>query len=1146
MACVAATNGRCSRHDPQADRERAGVAPLSTVRATRPAAYRIDGGSASREAFYAAACDPRRSVTVEACAGAGKTWMLVSRVLRALLEGAEPHEILAITFTRKAAGEMRTRLQEWLRAFAHGQCDDERRFTELRARGLDEARAREFAPLLGGLYERVLNAGRPVEIRTFHAWFSQLLRGAPIDLLTQLGLHAEVEIVDDLSEHWPAILRRFHAAVLADAALGADFHALIRDRGRSQARRWLDAAWDKRVELELADAAGTLEASVPPAHRHWPSYAVYGHPAEHVDAPAVAAVLRAATVAMRADKGGTCRRQGELLAAALDAAEPRARFDAARAALYTQEGKPRQRIDAPGVAAALEVLEDIQRACHQQACHEEHLRMVRLARVLLREAAAYKRARGLADMADLERCALALLRDATLAGWVQERLDARIRHVLIDEFQDTSPLQWQALQAWLSGYAGAGGGASGQRPPSVFIVGDPKQSIYRFRRAEPRVFEAAREFVTEGLEGSHLACDHTRRNAPQVLAAINAVFEEAQRAGDFTGFRRHTTEIDPVAQAGVFALPRQLRPAAADVGGTAGTDDPTAWRDSLTVARVIAEERVREPEARRVGATVRDLLADGGWKAGEIYVLCRKRESLGLVAASLSALHLPHAAAEDFTLLDAIEARDLVAVLDVLVSPRHTLSLAHALRSPLFGASDDDLVLLASVAAERGGWWPALLHGDVPSPSLRRAADLLRRWRGAASALPPHDLLDRIVAEGSYRERVAAAVPRERRIAALGAIDALLGLALTLDGARYATPYNFVRALKRRALRVASPAQLDAVQLLTVHGAKGLEARAVFVVDADPEPRAAESALLLVDWPVEAAQPLVCAFVYSELRCAPSLEPLRDREIQARRREELNGLYVAMSRARELLVFSATAPYQVPADRSWWQRIEGVAAPWQPALAGAADATADVDVPVLRVLPPWRGPVLASTASTASTAAPALAASRPPPGEDEPTRLGKAVHRVLEWAAAAPSDVAIAFLADAAAREFDVAAVEVERIAGVIWNSPDCARFFRGPALSWAGNEVDVADGGDVLRIDRLVALDDAGALTWWVLDYKLRHAPERDPAYRAQLRRYARAVRRLQPGAHVRCAFVSGEGSLVEIDVDAIEDVPGATEARN
>ena len=127
--------------------------------------------------------------------------------------------------------------------------------------------------------------------------------------------------------------------------------------------------------------------------------------------------------------------------------------------------------------------------------------MVRLGRALLTAFADYKRARGLADMADLERCALALLRDDELSGWVQERLDARVRHVLIDEFQDTSPLQWHALHAWLSAYAGAGGGASGQSPPGVFIVGDPKQSIYRFRRAEPRVFDAAHALRRRGSGG---------------------------------------------------------------------------------------------------------------------------------------------------------------------------------------------------------------------------------------------------------------------------------------------------------------------------------------------------------------------------------------------------------------------------------------------------------------------------------------------------------------------------------------------------------------------------------------------------------------------------------------------------------------------
>ncbi|MEO7336874.1 MAG: UvrD-helicase domain-containing protein, partial [Caldimonas sp.] len=1012
----------------------------------RPA-YTVDGASVSREAFYATACDPRRSVSVEACAGAGKTWMLVSRILRALLDGAEPHEILAITFTRKAAGEMRSRLNQWLSDFAAPRCGDPERVQALRDRGLSEAQARALAPALGGLYERVLRSGRRVEIRTFHAWFAQLLRAAPIELLNELGLHAEMEVVDDLSEHRARIQRRFHAAVLADASLSADFHALVRERGRSQVAKWFDAAWNKRIEIELADAAGSLEPSVPSATRHWPRHAALEHPAHRLRSDAAEALLREAVGAMSRQSGATCRKQGRLLEMALDLEDHVAKFEDAHAALFTLKGEPRKGIESAGIGDLLELLADIRRACLQQSAHEEHLRMVRLARVLLRETAAYKRARGLADMGDLERCALALLRDSTLSGWVQERLDMRVRHLLIDEFQDTSPLQWHALHAWLSAYAGAGGGASGQRPPSVFIVGDPKQSIYRFRRAEPRVFDGARAFIAGGLGGHALACDHTRRNAPEVLAVINDVFDEAQQHAEFAGFRRHTTEIESIPGAGVVAMARRMRSETIKPGEAVRPVDE--WRDSLTQARIELEEKVREPEAREVAAAVHDLITSGGVEPGEIYVVCRKRESLRLVADRLAALHVPFAAPEDYSLLDAVEARDLVATLDVLASTQHDLSLAQSLRSPLFGADDPDLVALALEAQGRGDWWPALMrapHEDTRSPALRRAAELMLRWRTAARTLPPHDLLDRIVAEGEYRERVAAAVPAERRAAALGAIDALLGLALTLDGARYSTPYNFVRALKRRAVKVAAPARPDAVQLLTIHGAKGLEARAVFIMDADPEPQNAESATLLVDWPVESEHPVACAFVYSETYCAPSLEPMRDREVAARRREELNALYVAMTRARERLVFSATEPYRIPLERTWWQRVESRVTPWTASAASAGGTARPVSAGFISILPRWSGaaPVGAMRAAQ-------------PVATDESSRLGQAVHRVLEWAGNAPAEVDLGLLGEAAAREFDAPAAEVARIAGLIWQSPACARFFRGPGLQWAGNEVAVA-----------------------------------------------------------------------------------------
>jgi ATP-dependent helicase/nuclease subunit A len=1113
---------------------------VHNAKATFQAAYQSDGRDVDAASFYAVACDPRRSVVVEACAGAGKTWMLVSRMLRALLDGAKPQDILAITFTRKAAGEMRARLNEWLAEFAAPACTAEHRVEALMQRGMSAQQAREFEPALATLQERVLSGGRPVEIRTFHAWFSQLLRAAPLDMLAEQGLQADMTLIEDLAEHLPAVYRRFHAAVLKDETLRADFEAQVLLRGRSQLRKWLDSAWQKRIEIELADAAGHMESSVPDATAQWPEFAGLARPLHRVQAPEIRSLMLSVAQQLGAQTGAVPRKQGSLLEQAMGEGEASAAYAGAWAALFTQKGELRKKLEVPLLNEAAACLMQIQQACDQQAAHEEHGRMLRLSRGLIAQFARYKRARGLADMPDLERCALALLRDSNLSGWLQERLDSRIRHVMVDEFQDTSPLQWQALHAWLSAYAGAGGGSSGQRPPGVFIVGDPKQSIYRFRRAEPRVFVAAREFVVTGLQGHVLECDHTRRNAPVVLAAVNAVFEHAQSSQQFQGFRTHTTGVqaaDPTdAQAlGVYTLPRTLRPLKSERG--ADVTDTLAWRDSLTMPRHLPEEALRQQEARHVALAVNELVNTRGVAPSDIFVVSRKRASLRWVAQELAALHLPRAAAEALPLMESPPVRDLVALLDGLASNSQDLCLAQALRSPVFSASDDDLMCIARAASGQT-WWAALMSLTAASAALQRAQMLLQRWSEAAQHLPPHDLLDRIVAEGECRERTAAALSPERRGAALSAIDALLGLSLSLDGARYATPYNFVRALKRGALKLPLPSQPNAVQLLTVHGAKGLEARVVFVMDADPEPQRADTASVLVDWPMDAAAPARCAFVYSEsaARCPPSLRDVLAVESAAREREELNSLYVAMTRARQCLVFSATEPYGTAVGLSWWQRIEALSTAWTPSSA-ASDTRLPVTEPVPAVtllgLPRWTG-------ASAAYAAP----RQPAEADSDISRLGQAFHRVMEWAtapSAAAADTHLPEWCNAAAREFQLSrgtASELLTLVNRVLQSPSTQRFFNGPDLLWAGNEVSVPVAGDeapqALRMDRLVVLRQAGGSAdsreWWVLDYKLHPAPHTVPEHCAQLLRYRDAVQGLQKPQPVRCAFITGEGEVIAL----------------
>jgi ATP-dependent helicase/nuclease subunit A len=366
-----------------------------------------------------------------------------------------------------------------------------------------------------------------------------------------------------------------------------------------------------------------------------------------------------------------------------------------------------------------------------------------------------------------------------------------------------------------------------------------------------------------------------------------------------------------------------------------------------------------------------------------------------------------------------------------------------------------------------------------------------------------------------------------RRAAAQASIEALLAQSLSLDGARGATPYNFVRALRRRRLTITAPAQPDAVQLLTIHGAKGLEAEVVFVMDTQPEPPKAESASLLVHWPVQSAHPLTCAFVYAESRCPPLLAPLFAEEQVARRREELNGLYVAMTRAKHRIVLSATVPYGTPTAASWWQRLEPHAVPWSPAAADAVVLDEPIPPARVQVLPTWQ---------PNSTTANATLDKRDVSNRDSDTsRLGQAVHRVLEWAVRrdAPSPIVLDTLCAAAAPEFGADASAVQRVTSAILRSPTCQRFFDTHQLIWAVNEACVVDGGELLRIDRLVHLraTEGDAEAWWVLDYKLSHAPEQLEAYRQQLARYRRAVSRLQPGEIVRGAFITGSGAVIEPD---------------
>ena len=1125
---------------------------MTPFEAQGAAAYQCNGKSITAEVFYAIACDPRRSVAVEACAGAGKTWMLVSRIVRALLASPDaevrPQEILAITFTKKAAGEMRERLDEWLKAFA--QADDETLLQQLAMRGVPGVLASQNAGqngtpssqskvrALSNLYRAVLASGRSVQVRTFHSWFAALLKNSPIAVFEQLQLPVNYTLLEDDAPAKALVWRRFFTALLANAALKSDYEAVVMAHGRFQADKALGAALDKRTEFALADAAGVVDTSVASFGAQYPDFDGLATPEDALNAAPAAALLLAAAKALgRASAKTFCA-----LGVALEQAVADANFQGMLAALLTGTGTPRKLgekiVGIETVRAAQDLVLRVRAARQQHDAWVYQQRMARLARLLIAQFAALKRERGWIDMNDVERAAFTMLGDPVLSGWVQERLDARIKHLMIDEFQDTNPLQWQALSSWLSGYGGAG------PAPSVFLVGDPKQSIYRFRRAEPQVFQAAQAFVVTALGGDVLTCDHTRRNAVAVIATVNAVMDEAARSDAYDGFRPHTTASGHTGSLGRLpAIPRALSADDADAA------EPSAlWRDSLTTPRQLQEETLRSLEARQAAAWIARQVATGV-KPADIMVLSRKRAGLLPVQQALQALQVPAQIGEKTDLIDCCEVQDITALLDVLVSPTHDLSLARVLRSPLFGLPDADLVALAVLQRSyRQPWFELLQKTELLTQSLSGLAAILMRWKRWLDMLPPHDALQAIYDDGDVLAQFAAAAPAAQRANVLANLRALLGVALGLGGGRYATPYNLVRALKAGGTLAPSTLQPQAVRLLTIHGAKGLEADAVLLLDTDTAPRNADSMTVLIDWPGAAAAPQKFVFLVSEKNPPACAQSVLQAEQAARAREELNALYVAMTRARNTLVMSSIVPHR-DTTQSWWQRLlprlpelsvapdEACTLPQPGALAAHAAKEFVLPVlPLLSVTPALQAAATAVAAGVKTTLLTGTGDNLPAacPDNGLTARIGKAMHRLLEWGAlASPGGVPDRVAVQAAAREFALSPAQVQQAVALAQriSGGDGAWAWQPNVVGWHGDEVDMVYQGQALRLDRLVQRIDAGhAGHWWVLDYKSAAQPQNQPELVAKMQQYRAAVQQVYPGSVVKAAFLTGQGAVVEV----------------
>ncbi len=863
-------------------------------------------------------------LTVAASAGTGKTHLLVSRLLRLLLQGERPGAMLAITFTRKAAAEMHARLLDRLRTLA--LLDDAALDKTLGELDLDlnaEHRARART-----LFETLLHHDNQVKTATFHAFCQDLLRRFPLEADVPPGFEL-VERTRPLQDAaWEAFTLELTQA--AETPIAQAMDELLHLVGYANTQSFLNQFLNYRSD--------------------WWAYT--SHTAEPVKY-ASAQLQQQLKVDLEQDlsqgflHNTQVRDELQQFSALLNTHQTKTNLTHAQiidnvlntnliqethiaqlwSCFFTSSDEPRSRKasgaqqKALGTTGEQRLLELHDKLCSDLITLRQHLHAqltLRLSQHWFRCGARYlahfqriKRELRVLDFSDLEWQTYQLLNKSDNAQWVQYKLDERIDHILIDEFQDTNPTQWQLILPLLQEIASS---HEPVRQRSVLLVGDGKQSIYRFRRAEPRLFNAASEWLQAHLSAQGLALTKSWRSAPAIIQCVNRLFGEGKLHDNLPSFDTHTT-VHTELWGQVNLLPMQY-----DSEKQPANINPL--RNLLTTPRYTHSLNRYYREGQTIAQQIVQLvhnhtaIKDGQQQHaasyGDILILFRRRTHIGEYERALRELNIPYIGDERGTLLSSLEIKDLVNLLQWLITPFDNLALAGILRSPLFSASDEDLISLS----RHRDWFGQLtsMVGLASNTALSRAAKLLPQWLAYTRLLPVHDLLDRIYSQGNVIARFSHAYPPHLRNQVRANLTRFIELALEIDSGRYPSLTRFINQLQVLRQQTseapdqpASAVHNDCVQLLTIHAAKGLEAPIVFIADTANEREKTPTAKVLIDWPAAATQPT--ALLLHKHSAHPnrhSAHYLQQAEQQAAQ-EETNLLYVAMTRAKQYLYISANS-----------------------------------------------------------------------------------------------------------------------------------------------------------------------------------------------------------------------------------------------
>ncbi|PTX58101.1 DNA helicase/exodeoxyribonuclease V subunit A [Litoreibacter ponti] len=865
------------------------------------------------------AADPTSSTWLAANAGSGKTRVLTDRVARLLLNETPPERILCLTYTKAAASEMQNRLFDRLGEWAM-MPDRELREnlaklgTTVSETKLEEARR---------LFAKAIETPGGLKIQTIHSFCAALLRRFPFEAgvspaFTEMDdrtLRALFEeVLDELAEEDPGALSGFarhfsgvdtqgfmmellsQRELFAQPMLDTDLRALC-DLDASVTEESILASVFLGGEAEMLRDASAVLGSCEKT-----SDAQLGRNLAAIDlaVPSLDTLARLETLFLTASgKSAGLPRTHPPTKDAKDALGPLlGPFDALRMRVS----------DARQPRLALQAFEK-SRALHH------------FAGAVLPRIETHKQRRAWLDFDDLILKTRTLLTDSKMAAWVLFRLDGGIDHILVDEAQDTSPRQWDVVRLLAQEFT-SGVGARADTERTIFVVGDQKQSIYSFQGADPDAFEAMRHHFDEALHnvGKSLARQdllHSFRSSEPVLRLVDHCFTGPRLKG-------MGDKIEHIAF-------KSELPGRVDLWPWIEKSDQRDERDWYDPVDIVGDTHHSVILARKIAETIRDRIAHGQITqivdgapvtrritAGDFLILVQRRSTLfHEIIRACKALELPMAGADRLRIGAEIGVKDLTALLNYLATPEDDLSLAAVLRSPLCGISEAELFDLAHGR-------PSYLRAALEEQKDRfpQLYAMLQDLRNRADFDRPYDLLERVLTLHNGRRRLITRLGPE----AEEGISALLDQAMAYERTDVPSLTGFLEWLSRDEVTIKRQMDSagDAIRVMTVHGAKGLEAPIVILPDTGKTKTSVDEEILDAGgaalWKARSAEMPNGQLVLTET--------LKDRQ----REERMRLLYVAMTRAESWLIICGAGDPAKLEDGGWYAvAAEGMRAAGNPA-----------------------------------------------------------------------------------------------------------------------------------------------------------------------------------------------------------------------